>query len=568
MKTATTLNGVKMTPAKSTADQADDVEYNDYLVKLQQNFINGIADMNTKMHAPLFTTDINPDALWAMYLSGLSADIRQTFNCNCCRQFIQRFGGLVTIDANGRKTSALWRPEDAPDYYKASIAAMKDYVENKRVPVDGVFLTDIGHLGQERTGMWRHLSLTVPKQFVVPNRRLKTAYQAMAEKKGGFKVLKRSLQKFNISVVAKALELLESNALYRAEKVIGPVKWFKELLDKHHQTRPVGYFDNIMWLAVATAPAGFTHIRSGVAGTLLEDIAAGKSMDTVKKAFAAKIDPLQYQRPQVAPGAQNVARAEKIVEELGLTPALKRRFATLNDITAMGAMLYLPVSKSVANKAAYKETTTFSHVTTKDTLPRIARVAPTNGSNITWARFKRDILPNAAEIQLYLDTGHQSFSAITTASNPEAPPIIQWDMEDKRNPFAWYLYSGGSLPSQWNLKATTWVNVNGICEQPSMWNGGFEHQGQGAFFLLEDCLDNRSSIASMCLFPEILKTELREVRATIEQFSRQGELDIPTKGHPLACGIKITNNDKKNHIRLRVTSKAGLSTEFNLDRWD
>ena len=44
------------------------------------------------------------------------------------------------------------------------------------------------------------------------------------------------------------------------------------------------------------------------------------------------MDPLKYQRPQVTPGTGNVARAEEIVEKLGIATSLKRRFARLEEL--------------------------------------------------------------------------------------------------------------------------------------------------------------------------------------------------------------------------------------------
>ena len=51
----------------------------------------------------------------------------------------------------------------------------------------------------------------------------------------------------------------------------------------------------------------------------------------------------------------------------------------------------------------------------------------------------------------------------------DAPAILQWDSEEKRNPYAWYLYVNGSAAHQWNLRAGTLVDVWGIGEQPSQW---------------------------------------------------------------------------------------------------
>ena len=73
-----------------------------------------------------------------------------------------------------------------------------------------------------------------------------------------------------------ALTLLKTDSLYRSEKVLGQTEWLHGL----HVARAAAHGSaanaNVVWRAVATAPAGFCHPRSSMIGTLLEDIAAGK----------------------------------------------------------------------------------------------------------------------------------------------------------------------------------------------------------------------------------------------------------------------------------------------------
>jgi len=42
---------------------------------------------------------------------------------------------------------------------------------------------------------------------------------------------------------------------------------------------------------------------------------------------------------------------------------------------------------------------------------------------------------------------------LVTAKHPEAPPILQWDSPDKRNPVSLYVYVNGSATADWNLRA-------------------------------------------------------------------------------------------------------------------
>jgi hypothetical protein len=180
---------------------------------------------------------------------------------------------------------------------------------------------------------------------------------------------------------------------------------------------------------------------------------------------------------------------------------------------------------------------------------------------ITWVKFASKVLPNAE--QILLNTGmHLNYGAIVTAVDMDAPPILQWDTEEARNPFSWYVYHGGSTPGDWSLKPRVWTPVSGICLKPSMWQNGnaFERMGSGAMLILEGAKDTRNN--SMALFPEILKSELHQIRSTIEMFSKRGKLEGQEEAS--ACGLFLQGDAGTN---IRVKTSLG-TTEYRIDRWD
>lgn len=96
-----------------------------------------------------------------------------------------------------------------------------------------------------------------------------------------------------------------------------------------------------------------------------------------------------------------------------------------------------------------------------------------------------------------------------------------------------------------------------------MWQEWFEHHGKGVLFILEGAQDNLHR--GLALFPEILKSELREVRATIEAHSNTGS----PGGHEDGTGNGYMCNDgnKAWSCQLRVTT-GGARSVYILDRWD
>ena len=102
---------------------------------------------------------------------------------------------------------------------------------------------------------------------------------------------------------------------------------------------------------------------------------------------------------------------------------------------------------------------------------------------ITWEKFRRTVLGSARKIEFYVPGKEECYTAILTAEDQEAPPIILWDTEENRNPFSWYVYSGGSTPSRWNL-LRGYVEVTGVTLQPNLWQPGYEHRGASVIFIL------------------------------------------------------------------------------------
>ena len=79
----------------------------------------------------LFKTNVQ--GLFDLFVDNLPVEARQHYTCSACRHFIERFGGLVTIDENGIMASAIWDEDMAPPFFKAAVLAMKAEVLNSKV---------------------------------------------------------------------------------------------------------------------------------------------------------------------------------------------------------------------------------------------------------------------------------------------------------------------------------------------------------------------------------------------------------------------------------------------------
>lgn len=499
--------------------------------------------------APLFTTDVNASQI---YLDSIPADYRQYHNCHACKNFLNRYGSLVTLDQYGTVIPALWHINDTPDFYHPVVFAL--YEKLSQASITGVFLTKEPKWGVRATGKWTHLSVVPPKHRIYGNC-MKSAFEGMAEKLEDHKNIRRALNEFPIPTLQQAMHLMNSEALYRAEKISGPLKWLLALAEAVNSSQSRRAKDNLIWRAVATAPPGFCHPRSSVMGSLLEDLLGGMAFDMAAKRFADKMRPDRYQRPVAPPSDGAILRAEKIFETMGLAPALRRRFAKPEDITVLAWKPPASVLTPTERKAGI-----FDHLRKPEPKADDGRVAPI--TTMTWVKFVDKILPDAREL-FALIPAYGPFAAFVTAADPSAPPILQWDSPERRNQVSFYTYLFPTPHRQWGLPSEAWSPVWGISNHPAHWAGGHEHQGKVAFLLLPDARD--SGEGGLALFPENIRSELHEVRAVIEAHSKRSKLE-PVDG-PVAAGLMLSNRQGKKDIVLRVRSALGTA-DYRIDRWD
>ncbi len=534
----------RISPEAKAAGNVDDADYAALVRRVQERFEHRLQDG----HA-LFTTDAD---VWKVYLAAFPPELRQHHDCRACRRFLESYGGLAIMDERGNLTSAMWDPRDEDREYLGVFAAMADAVRHARVT--GVHLSSEPVWGTPTTKQWIHLALRQEPHRMYRGKVL-TAAQAMAEKKQDHDNVMRALADFSPEVIEQALVLLKSDALYRAEKVIGPAQFLADL----HAAAKVGNRTNVVWRAVASAPAGFCHPRSSMIGTLLEDLASGMSFQDVSRRFAAKMHPLAYQRPQAAPSEGQVKAAEELVAKLGIAASLRRRFARLEECETLWRPSAAPAKEREDGDVLGD---VFGYLLPSRKPPALDVPA----QRITWLKFVTTVLPAAVGLDVHL--GHRmNFGALVTAVDPAAPPILQWDREGMRNPVSWYLYNGGSTPTQWCV-SPGWAHVDAVVPNPVGWyrsaiDQKLEHQGNRAFLIVRGARDSRYEGAGAGLFPEILKSELHAARSVIETHSRKSKIEGYDQS--TACGVVVAEKDE---VRVRITHRSGNRFEYIIDRWD
>jgi len=507
-----------------------------------------IASRVSSASGPLFTTNVSE--LFETYLSAVPEDQRQHYNCHCCRRFIEKFGGLVTVGPNGDKEPLLWNTEGVPSFFLPAVVAMASKV--RRAKINGVFIngektwgtpSNVPGAPSKYEGReWTHLHGTPPVVFKSP---LMSADQASAEKLQDYIMLHKALAEIPMEAVVQAVRVLEADVVDRSEKTLGVAKW---LLALHQSITEVRGWnrDNLIWLAVATAPPGWCHVRSTMISTLLDDVIAGLPFESIRRRWNEKMHPLQYQRPSSPPEAGNIEQANKIVEKLQSEGALARRFARLDEVTALWKPRELPPVEKKARGGA------FDHLKAKGQDIKEVELPATK---MAWEKFRDTVLPNAVEIEVNIPCGPAPYYGLVTAVNADSPPMLQWDGLEglPRNPVSWYFWHGGTTAENWGLQSG-WNKVAAICLKPCHWQSDkFAHQGSGVFLVLSDARDSRS--AGGGYFPETLRAEYHGIRSVLDAHSRSCEFAGRAEGN--ANGIAL---NEETPLTVRVKTATGLAS--------
>lgn len=531
----------------ASADVAEE-QFEDFLANLRAHYNETITGGRH-----VFTTTAS--GLYDLLLDSLPAERRQHYSCMACRRFVEKYGGLVVIETSGEQTPIMWSPVTAPPFF--GLAVSKLYNRVKDAKVNGVFLAKeaVWGLPQNKDRVrgltWTHMSVTPPKAF---SHALKEPNEIIAARAADYQMVRRILNEYPADTMRETLKILRGGLLFNADSHAAMAAWFVGLHDNVAQTRDARTRDNLLWLAVASAPAGYANARGGMLGALLDDVKAGLPFETIKNRWNEKADPIRYRRTQAPPTAGNVQRAEEIVEKLGIKNSLRRRYAKMEDVQA--GVVWRPIAPITEEKT---EGGVFGHLKTKNARPEQKEIN-TPYTRITLDKFLRTVLPEARSMEIVIDSSKQDFSPLVTAADPESPIITNYG-----NPVSWYVRRGGSYPHEWGLQGGTNVAVKAIVRSPSMWNDPSKRAYDAFFFLLEGARPPAKNDGGG-MFTVLLKSDFHEIRSTLEAYFNGAEIEGAAEGD--AVGIRI-GAESGSDVKLRVHVETPVGEmRYLIDRWD
>lgn len=411
---------------------------------------------------PLFRVAVDGDLLWKTYLESFPKGSdpilrkRSEHDCSCCRHFIRNAGKIVTVE-NGKLVS-IWNVTVSEPAYQTVADAMSHFVKSRQI--ENVYLSSEGTVGTDKNfeailggdvQTYDHFFLRLPTSAIVPKGKI-------GEREGiarsAFDVFLRALTETGLEEIDTVLDLINQNSLYRGEEHKAMLEQFRarkaSFIKTTRETYPL-----FVWSVLSSTMPSVAHIRNSSIGTLLVDLAEGKELDDAVKSYEAKVAPANYKRPTALVTKAMIEKAKKTVEELGLTSALERRYAALEDVSIRDLLFADRSVKKVLTGNVFDEITP-----TKTSVHKTSKV-----EEIGIEEFLSSVLPSATSLEVYVANDHlPKLVSLIAPCDPSAKRLFKWD-----NLFSWS-YAGDFADSIKERVKTAGGKVDGDLRCSLSWN--------------------------------------------------------------------------------------------------
>ena len=429
--------------------------------KLKAHIETMMADNNR-----LFVVDADGEELYDKYLSGFNPEHnpmyreRTEHDCSECRLFIKRMGNIVSIENNKIKT--IWDFKPADEVYDKVFNKLAEHV--KKHAINSVFLSGEKRIGvesnfetlEDKTNhKWEHFYTDLDEEFIEKYDKA----TKLNDLNTGVQTFHRALDEITIESVNTLIELSESNALYKGREYLTMLKKFvkhKEAYDKLTSDEEKLLY---AWKFGSIITESVARIRNTAIGTLLVDISNDRPLDEAITAYERITAPANYKRSKPIFTQRMLDEAKKTIDKLGYSESLTRRFAVANDVSVADVLF---ANRNI--KSEMKDNDIFTELG-KQTSKKINPKKFDKVQEVSADQFLTDILPNADEIELYMDNKLvPNLVSLTAPENTDSKPLFKWNTGFS------HVYNGNITDSMKELVAEKGGSVTGDLRFSIMWN--------------------------------------------------------------------------------------------------
>lgn len=388
-----------------------------------------------KVAFPVGEDGAHLDQLYNLYLDSFPPGTNEIYRkqreyeCSCCRSFIRAVGGMVAV-IDG-KLETVWdvTVKKEPGFQPV-VDVMAGYIHT--LPIGNVFTHFQSAVGQEKSfetvvngdkkdvRTWNHFSAQLPSTLV-----MKEDGPFRSEKKATYDVFIRGMREITLEAIDEVGDLIATKGIYKHAETKGPLALFraeKVAFDKLPDERSK---ELAAWIRTQVLPASISRLGNTSFGELLYALSEGTDLDVAVKAYEKMVAPENYKRTTALVTPKQVAAAKATVAEMGLTSALSRRFATLNDLTINNILF---VDRSAKSKLSGEDpfdtlaASISSKVKVSDQI-----------DEVSIEHFIAEVLPRVESIEVLLENRHAvNFVSLIAPDDATAGRFFKWN-----NKYSW-----------------------------------------------------------------------------------------------------------------------------------
>lgn len=342
-----------------TCDKHEDNSYQFFVKGINQSArlqYQKVTELGEEIKAlRLVRTKVN---IFQAYLNSFSDERRQQYNCRACERFLNGIGTFATIDDNNKLVPLVfnfeddgWVPENFTETFNVLRAAFDvcnagtfDIVTTNMVDELGDFL------GTSVVGGFNHFALTLERVAVVNDLKC-NAFDTQAKRHGVGKAeitlihtWLRDIAEFNFDSLVDLHQIREND-----REIIGHIR---NAVEAYKTSNP----DIYVRRTLIDQGLGLLYLKNSAAGTIIENMAKGKSFEVALEAYLAYVDPRYYKRPLRMPSETQFEESVKWLEEKGYAEKLPVRFAVPEEVHELCAWVkpreeVAEVKKGIFDKA-------------------------------------------------------------------------------------------------------------------------------------------------------------------------------------------------------------------------
>jgi hypothetical protein len=328
----------------------------------------------------------------------------------------------MVIIKNGELVS-IWDVK-IDNFYQTVTDALSYLVKQR--PIDNVFFHFEKNVGVDKNYQqleneiktWQHFHLELTPKLISSDPGGK-----LSEYRSTKDVMLRSLKEISLDSIDTVLDLIGQNSLYRGEENKFAVEGFRKLKIEFEKYTTPFMQDGFCWHKMIDIPQSISRIRNTSIGTLLVDLSEGVELERAIASFESKVAPANYKRPTAPITKAMIEKAKVKLEELGLTSALERRFAVLEDVSINNVLF--------ADREAKKKMNDIFDELTSQTSSNLRYIDKVEEIQIE--DFIKNVLPNINSMELMFENRHSNnLVSLIAPVDLTAKNMFKWP-----NTFSW-----------------------------------------------------------------------------------------------------------------------------------